>query len=266
MLYNPVAIFDSGVGSLSIVRELRKILPSENILYFADKAHFPYGNKPHNALRKVMAGTVNYLEQYKPKMIIVASITPSVQVLEEVNSPSGIPLIGIKPPLEEASRLTRKKHIGIMGTTSTIRSKEFDSEIKRRVPQHIFISKFDASQVIELIEEGIHISNERRTYDTIFRLFDENLDTKLDVMVLASTHLPFIRNYLASLMPSVKILDSSRNVAKLVKRILTTRTMLKKTGTGRLEILVSDKKQEFERTIRNMGFAHPVKEVFLTFQ
>ena len=74
MLYNPVAIFDSGVGSLSIVRELRKIIPSENILYFADKAHFPYGNKPHNALRKVMAGTVNYLEQYKPKMLSLIHI------------------------------------------------------------------------------------------------------------------------------------------------------------------------------------------------
>jgi glutamate racemase len=265
MLYSPVAIFDSGVGSLSIVRELKKIIPSENILYFADKAHFPYGNKPHNVLRNVMAGTVNYLEQYKPKMIIVASITPSVQVLQEINSASGIPLIGIKPPLEEASRLTKKRHIGVMGTTSTIRSREFDSEIKKRVPQNIFISKFDASHLIELIEEGIHISDERRTYDAIIRLLGENLDAKFDVMVLASTHLPFVSNYLASLMPAVKLLDSSRNVARLVKRILASRRMLKKTGTGRLEILVSDRRQEFERTLRKMAIAQPVKEVFLTF-
>jgi glutamate racemase len=265
MLYNPVAIFDSGVGSLSIVRELRKIIPSENILYFADKAHFPYGIKSHNALRNVMAGTVNYLEQYKPKVIIVASITPSVQVLQEIHSVSGIPLVGIKPPIEEASRLTRKRHIGIMGTTGTIRSKEFDSEIKKRVPQNIFISKFDASQVIELIEEGIHISDERRTYDAIIRMLGESLDAKLDVMVLASTHLPFVRNYLATLMPAVKLLDPSRNVAKLVKRTLSSRRMLKKTGFGRLEILVSDKRREFERTLRNMAIAQPVKEVFLTF-
>lgn len=265
MLYNPVAIFDSGVGSLSIVRELRKIMPSENILYFADKAHFPYGNKSHNALRNVMARTVNYLEQFKPKVIIVASITPSVQVLREINSVSGIPLIGIKPPLEEASRATRKRHIGIMGTTGTIRSKEFDSEIKKRVPQNIFISKFDASQVIELIEEGIHISDERRTYDALIRVLGESLDGKLDVMVLASTHLPFVRNYLATLMPAVKLLDSSRNVAKFVKQTLAARRMLKKTGSGRLEILVSDKRREFERTLHNMAIVQPVKEVFLTF-
>jgi glutamate racemase len=203
-----VAIFDSGVGSLSIVRQLRKEIPFENILYFADKAHFPYGNKSHNVLRQVIADTVNYLEQYKPKLIVVASTTPSVQVLNELNSITNVPLIGVKPPLEEASRLTKKKHIGIMGTTNTIRSKEFDNEIRRKVPQHILISRYDASPIIKLIEEGIHISNERRTYDTILRLLDENLDTNIDVMVLASTHLPFVRNYLESLLPSVKLLDS----------------------------------------------------------
>jgi glutamate racemase len=260
-----VAIFDSGVGSLSIVRQLRKEIPFENILYFADKAHFPYGNKSHNVLRQVIADTVNYLEKYKPKLIVVASTTPSIQVLNELNSITNVPLIGVKPPLEEASRLTKKKHIGIMGTTNTLRSREFDNEIRRKVPQHILISRYDVSPVIKLIEEGIHIINERRTYDTILRVLDENLDKNIDVMVLASTHLPFVRNYLESLLPSVKLLDSSRSVAKLVKRYLVSRRMLKKTGTGRLEILVSDKKQEFEKTIRNMGINNPVNEIFLTF-
>ena len=265
MLYNPVAIFDSGVGSLSIVRQLRKEIPFENILYFADKAHFPYGNKSHNVLRQVIVDTVNYLERYKPKLIVVASTTPSVQVLNGLNSITNVPLIGVKPPLEEASRLTKKKHIGIMGTTNTIRSKEFDNEIRKKVPQHILISRYDASPVIKLIEEGIHINNERRTYDTILRVLDENLDTNIDIMVLASTHLPFVRNYLESLLPSVKLLDSSRSVTKLVKRYLVSNRMLKKMGTGKLEILVSDKKQEFEKTIRNMGITNPVNEVFLTF-
>ena len=116
-----------------------------------------------------------------------------------------------------------------------------------------------------MIEEGIHISDERRTYDAIIRMLGEGLDAKLDVMVLASTHLPFVRNYLANLMPGVKFLDSSRNVAKVVKRSLASRGMLKKTGSGRLEILVSDKRREFERTLHNMAIVQPVKEVFLTF-
>ena len=171
MLYNPVAIFDSGVGSLSVVRELRKEIPCENILYFADKAHFPYGNKSHSELRQIISDTINYLQRYKPKLIIVASNTPSIQVLNELNSVSSIPLIGVKPPLEEASKLTKKKHIGIMGTSNTIRSKEFDIQLRRRVPQHIFISKFDASPVIKLIEGGIHLNNERSTFDTISRLY-----------------------------------------------------------------------------------------------
>jgi glutamate racemase len=265
LIYNPVAVFDSGIGSLSIVRELRKEIPFENILYFADRAHFPYGNKTHSVLRQIMADTVRYLQRYKPKLIVVASNTPSVQVMNELYSISTVPLIGVKPPLEEASRLTRKRHIGIIGTTGTIRSKEFDTEIRDKVPQDILVSRYDVSPIIKLIEEGVHLSNERRTYDAIFNVLGEKLDANIDVMVLASTHLPFVRNYLGSLFPSVKLLDPSKNVAKQVKRYLISNRMLKRVGTGRLEILVSDKKKEFENTIQKMGIFQPVKEVFLAF-
>jgi glutamate racemase len=84
-------------------------------------------------------------------------------------------------------------------------------------------------------------------------------------MILASTHLPFVKNYLISLLPSVKFLDPSRSVARQVKKFLTFNRMLRKKGAGRLEILVTDKRKQFEQTIRNLGIKQPVKEVFLTF-
>jgi glutamate racemase len=265
LFYNSVAVFDSGIGSLSVVRELRKVIPFENILYFADRKHFPYGIKTHSVLFQILADTINYLQQYKPKVIVVASNTPSIQVLHELRSRSKIPLIGIKPPLEEASRLTRKRHIGILGTTSTIRSKELEIEIKNKVPQDILVSRFDASPIIKLVEEGIHLTNERRTYDTVFKVLGERLDPDIDVMVLASTHLPFVKNYVGSLFPAVKLIDSSKSVAKQVKRYLISNRMLKRVGKGRLEILVSDKKQEFEKTLRKMGVFEPVREVLPVF-
>ncbi|HZA07302.1 MAG TPA: hypothetical protein VE619_06325, partial [Nitrososphaeraceae archaeon] len=79
---NPVSVFDSGVGSLSIIRELKKEIPHENLLYFADKAHFPYGNKSHTELREIIVNTVKYLGRFKPKLIIIASNTPTIQVLD----------------------------------------------------------------------------------------------------------------------------------------------------------------------------------------
>jgi glutamate racemase len=88
---NPVAVFDSGVGSLSIIRELKKEIPHENLLYFADKAHFPYGNKPHSQLREIIINIIKYLERYKPKLIVIASNTPSVQILNEIRNTVAIP-------------------------------------------------------------------------------------------------------------------------------------------------------------------------------
>src|ERR687896_662105 len=140
---NPVAVFDSGIGSLSIIRELKREIPYEDLLYFADRVHFPYGTKPHAELREIIVNTINYLKRYKPKLVVVASNTPSVQVLDEVRRTiTDISIIGVRPPLKEAARLTKKKHIGIMATEGMIRSREFENQIRREVPQHILVTRF----------------------------------------------------------------------------------------------------------------------------
>jgi glutamate racemase len=263
---NPVAVFDSGIGSLSIIRELKREVPNEDLLYFADRAHFPYGNKSHPQLREIMVNTINYLKRYKPKMVVVASNTPSVQVLEEVKRIiTDVPLIGVRPPLKEAARLTRKRHIGIMATEGTIRSKELEIQIRREVPQHILVSKFNASPIIELIEQGVHLNDERRTFDVVSRVLGDDVDEKLDVITLSSTHLPFVKTYLNALLPTVRFVDPAQIVAKDVRKFLKFNRMAKKSGTGKLQVLVSDGKREFEKTVRALGIREPVEEIFLTF-
>ncbi len=266
MTNNPVAVFDSGIGSLSIIRELKREIPNENLLYFADRAHFPYGVKSHSQLREIIANTILYLKRYKPKLVVVASNTPSVQVLDEVRRMiTDIPIIGVRPPLKEAARLTKKKHIGIMATEGTIRSKELEIQIRREVPQHILVTKFNCSPIIELIERGIHLENERRTFDVISRVIGDNVDQKIDVITLSSTHLPFVKTYLNALLPTVKFVDPAQIVAKDVRKFLKFYRMAKKSGAGKLQILVSDGKREFEKSVRAMGVREPIEEVFLTF-
>ncbi|MEW5841232.1 MAG: glutamate racemase [Thermoproteota archaeon] len=267
MTNNPVAVFDSGIGSLSIIRELRREIPAEDLLYFADRAHFPYGGKSHQELRELMINTIRYLLRYKPKLVVVASNTPSVQVLDEVRrAVTDVPLIGIRPPLKEAARLTKKKHIGIMATSGTIRSKELEIQIRREVPQHILVTRFDASPIIELVERGVHLEDERRTFDVISRVLgDDDLDKKIDVITLSSTHLPFVKRYLNALLPTVRFIDPAQMAAKDVRKFLAFNRMAKKSGSGRLQIMVSDGKREFEKSIRAMGVREPVEEVFLTF-
>ena len=263
---NPVAVFDSGIGSLSIIRELKREVPYEDLLYFADRAHFPYGNKSHQELREIIVNTIRYLMRYKPKLVVVASNTPSVQVLDEVRKiNSEVPIIGVRPPLKEAAKMTRKKHIGIMATDGTIRSKELEIQIRREVPQHILVTRFNASPIIELIEQGIHLENERRTFDVVSRVLGDGVDEKLDVITLSSTHLPFVKTYLNALLPTVRFVDPAQIVARDVRKFLKSYRMVKKSGTGRLQILVSDGKREFERSVRAMGIREPIEQVFLTF-
>jgi len=259
-------VFDSGIGSLSIIRELKREVPNEDLLYFADRAHFPYGTKSHPQLREIIINTVNYLRRYKPKVVVVASNTPSVQVLDDVRKTiTDISVIGVRPPLKEAARMTRKRHIGIMATEGTIRSKELENQIRREVPQHILVTKFNASPIIELIEHGIHLENERRTFDVVSRVLGDDVDEKIDVITLSSTHLPFVKSYLNALLPTVRFVDPAQIVARDVRKFLRFYKMTKKSGTGRLQILVSDGKREFERSVRAMGVREPVEEVFLTF-
>jgi glutamate racemase len=265
LINTPVAVFDSGIGSLSIIQELKKEIPHENLLYFADKAHFPYGNKSVTQLRDIIVNTVNYLERYKPKLTVIASNTPSIAILDQIRRMVNVPLIGIRPPLKEACRLTKKKHIGIMATKLTISSKELENQIKREVPQKILVTKFNASPIIELIEKGIHISNERKTFDTINQVIGYEVDKEIDVITLSSTHLPFVKSYLNSLLPTIKFVDSAKTVAKEVRKYLIFNRMLKKTGNGRLQIFVSDQKRQFEQIIHAMGIREPVEEIFLTF-
>ena len=266
MTNNPVVVFDSGIGSLSIIRELRREIPYEDLLYFADKVHFPYGTKSHSELREIIVNTINYLKRYKPKLIVVASNTPSVQVLDEVRRRiTDISVVGVRPPLKEAARLTKKKHIGILATEGMIRSREFENQIRREVPQHILVTKFNASPIIDLIEQGVHLENERRTFDVISRVLGDNVDKKIDVITLSSTHLPFVKRYLNSLLPGSRFIDPAQIVAKDVRKSLAFYRMMKKSGRSNTRILVSDGKREFEKSIRAMGVREPVEEVFLTF-
>jgi len=187
-------------------------------------------------------------------------------VLDEVRKMiPDVPVIGVRPPLKEAARLTKKKHIGIMATEGTIRSKELEIQMRREVPQQILVTKFNASPIVELIEQGVHLENERRTFDVISRVLGDGVDEKIDVITLSSTHLPFVKTYLNALLPTVRFVDPAQIVAKDVRKFLKFYRMAKKSGTGRLQILVSDSKREFERTVRAMGVKEPVEEVFLTF-
>lgn len=265
---NPIAVFDSGLGSLSLIKQLRKHLPNENLLYLADEQNFPYGKKTKQELLTIILDILHYLERYKPKLVVIASITPSVQILDEVKRSSKMDVLGIIPPLKTACKLTKKKHIGVLATTGTIKSRELGDLIRSHVPQNILVTRFDASEIVSLVESGEYITNERKTFDAISKAMEyrEDLGSYIDVMVLASTHLPFVSNYLGALLPTVKLVDPVKLLVNDVKKYLFLKHMARKKGVGRTEILITSNKSRFETIIRKLGIRDPVKEIFLVQQ
>jgi glutamate racemase len=258
-LNKSIAVFDSGLGSLSVIRGLRSQISKENIIYYADKKNFPYGQKSVDELEQIMAETVNNLSSFDPKLIVVASITPSIQMLDKIKSMSQIPILGVSIPLKDASRLTKKKHIGILGTKGTIQSKELDEQIKSEVPQDIFVTKFDASELIEIVEKGLFLRDDNYTIKTISRCMEGLEDTNLDVLVLSSTHLSFIRSHLESMYPSLRIIDPALNAVKEVRQFLKSKNILRKNGLGRMRIIVNGNKDEFQETLMEMGLSGSVE-------
>ena len=260
-----IAVFDSGLGSLSVIRGIRSEISKENIIYFADKKNFPYGEKSIGELEQIMADTIKILSTLSPKIIVVASITPSIQILSKIRSMTPIPVVGVPIPLKEASKLTKKKHIAILGTTSTIKSRHLEEQIKSEVPQNIFVTKFDASQIIDIVEKGIFLENDEFTFNAISNTLRNLEDTNVDVLVLSSTHLSFIRSHLTKMYPSIRIIDPAATAVKEIKQFLKTNNMLRKNGLGRIRIIVNGDKTEFESLIKTMGLPGPV-ETFPTNQ
>ena len=254
-----IAVFDSGLGSLSVIRGIRSLISKENIIYFADKKNFPYGQKSANDLEQIMAETVSALSNFDPKLIVVASITPSIQMLQKIKSMSSIPILGVSVPLKEASRLTKRKHIGILGTKGTIRSRELDEQIKIEVPQDIFVTKFDASEIIEIVEKGLFLKDDDYTFRIISRSMEGLEDTNLDVLVLSSTHLSIVRSHIESMYPSIRIIDPAINAAKEIRQFLKSNNILRKNGLGRMRIIVNGHKDEFQETLREMGLTGSVE-------
>lgn len=263
MLHRPIAVFDSGLGSLSVVRELRKIIPTENILYFADKMNFPYGVKTKGELKDIVVRSIKFLEKYQPKLIVMASNTPSIQIFDEIKNNFSIDIISTRLPLKKTINLSRKKHIAIMASRGTLVSKEFNYIVKKEVPQQIFVEKIDSSDIIDLVEEGKFLFDQKLTYQKIKNILKPHIDNTIDVVALCSTHLPLVKNYLEAILPSIKLVNSSTEVARDVKNYLKNIGDLNKYGTGKLEILVSADKNNFQSILRYMGVRELIFDVSL---
>lgn len=242
---NPIGVFDSGVGGLTVVKQLTREMPNEDIIYFGDTARVPYGTKSPSTIKKFSIENVLFLLNFNVKLIIIACNTSSAIGLPFLSRYFSVPIIGvIKPGAKAAIRSTRNGRVGVIGTTATISSKAYENEIKALNPKIRVYSK-DCPLFVPLVEEGWAddgiVGIAARKYLSPLK------EKKIDTVILGCTHYPLLKASVQRIMGrSVKLVDSAEETAKEAKNLLEE-CGLKYPGKrpGRLKFYVSDAPGKF---------------------
>ena len=245
-----IVIFDSGLGSLSIIIPIQKKIRSE-IIYFADQDNFPYGTRSVSQLKKIIEQTIKKLKKrFDPDIIILGSNTPSLLL----DIPKRSKIIGIYPPLREAVKTTRTKTIAILATKSVIESNKLTNYIKKNVPRKIKVIKINASPLVELVESGKFISEAKFCEKEIRNILKPFLKEKIDVATLSSTHLPFLLPLLQKNFPKIAFLDPADMIADQISKVLRYR----KSQVRKLRIFASGDILAFQKKLRKIGIRNNV--------
>ncbi len=220
----PIGIFDSGVGGLSVWREIAAQLPREDTLYFADQIHIPYGPRSLDQIRSFSEAITRYLIDQGCKLIVVACNTASAAALKHlrVTFPD-MPFVGMEPAVKPAAEHTRTGVVGVMATPATFQGELFASVVERFANGVKLINQV-CPGLVEQVEAG-----QLNTPDTVAmldRFLTPIRSGGADTIVLACTHYPFVIEAIRSLAPGIGVIDPAPAIARQVKRVLSERGLL----------------------------------------
>lgn len=214
----PIGIFDSGVGGLSVAREIRRLLPMEDIIYYADSAFCPYGDKDPEVIRRREIAIVDFLLSQGAKMIVVACNTASSTGLDDLRKMFPVPIVGMEPAVKPAVAATRNGKIGILATSVTIAGERLASLIKR-FAEHVNVITQPCPGLVERVEHGQ--LDDPETEKILAGFLKPILEQQADTIVLGCTHYPFLTPLIEKIVgPNIAIIDTGEAVAKQVSRVL----------------------------------------------
>ena len=246
-----IVVFDSGLGSLSIIKEIQKI-GKNDIIYFADQKNYPYGVKSQAQLSTIIKKTINLLEEkFVPDIIVVASNTPSLMLDLSTKK-----IVDVKPPLKVAIKKSKSKRIGILATKSAINSKGLTDYIEEEnIPKSYKIFKINGSNLVNLVESGKFLNNKKYCK----KIIKENLENiviseKIDTITLSSTHLLFLKLLLKKEFPEIEFIDPGNIVAtKVFSKIKNN-----KSKRNSLKIFTSGDVISFKNKLNKIGISNKV--------
>lgn len=247
-----IGVFDSGFGGLTVVSEIFKQLPDEEIVYFGDTAHLPYGTKSRDTITRFSLRIMDFLKKQGVKVIVVACNSASSHAIDALRGRAVIPVVDvINPGARAALRLTKNKKVGIIGTTATIRSKSYEKAISK-LDSEIKIFTKSCPLFAPLVEEGW--IDKQVTLLIAKEYLGPLKDEKVDTLVLGCTHYPLLKKIITRVMGvNVKLVDSAEETAVEVRRVLNEKNLLRKGGgeTVKHKYFVSDDPEKFVSLGRN---------------
>lgn len=221
---NFIGVFDAGIGSYSIADSIIKCYTKQNVIYLADRASFPYGNKSKIELINSVERAIHYLHQRGCGVVILASNSPSILVFNALQAKFNFPVIGIYPPIKQALARSSSKQIGVLGVKSMIESEEicaFITTESPNIPAHIAL--INASPLVEKVENGSFLSDPERVQQELNLFMDKVIQQwpGIDVFTLSSTHLPWLKPFFARYSEQLLFLDPADELVANLEPYIT---------------------------------------------
>lgn len=243
----PIGIFDSGVGGLTVAKEIIKALPNENIVYFGDTARVPYGAKSKDVVTKYSKQIVRFLMTKNVKAIIVACNTVSSNSLTELRESFDIPIVGVvEPGVKSVLNTTKNKKVGIIGTEATIRSGMYSNLIHEE-DSNIEVFSKPCPLFVPLAEEGWYDNEVAKLTAGIY--LNDLISCGIDTLLLGCTHYPLLKKCIGETIgEDIKIVDPAKNTAEKIMEILKINDMLNDGTQKPINVFyVSDITNKFEK-------------------
>lgn len=259
--HKPIGVFDSGIGGLTVVKEIRRFLPHEDILYVGDTLRCPYGPRPLEEVKRFSIEIAEFLWNKGVKALVVACNTASSAALEDLKEKyPQIPVIGVVEPGARAALIyTRNKKIGVIGTIGTIGSGAYEKALKSIDPEVVVVSKA-TPDLVDYVERGE--LEGPRLESVVKEYLASLLETGIDTLILGCTHYPLIQKVIEIVAgPDVKVVSSASETARELNAILSDRRILKAEGKGSLKLMVTNGSEIFLRLGRDF-LGEEVKEVY----
>lgn len=245
---SPIGVFDSGVGGISVLKELVKLMPNENFIYFGDSKNAPYGTKSLEEIKELTVENAKFLAQKGVKAIVIACNTATSAGANAVREIFDIPVVGIEPALKPAALMSKNPKIAVMATPLTLKLEKF-ANLMDKFDTQAEIYPIECPDIVGFVEKGIFEGEELE--NCIKKYFKKAKNICLDGVVLGCTHYPFVKSVIKSVVgENVKLFDGGEGTAKELLRRLTEKNLLSdRTQKGNVEFINSSGNTELEKIL-----------------